>query len=94
MSALYSKLLLVHSNSKRRDRMHCFLCGSMRMQPALEPSCIFEPSKYKVQILSATKLVPMLLLLCTSMLQDSLAPFGLQGRSSTYVYARIGDGGA
>ena len=60
------------------------------MQPSLEPSYFFEPSKHKVQILLATRLVHTLLLF-TSMLQKSLARVGLQGRSSNYVSIGTGD---
>lgn len=44
----------------------------MRIQPALEPSCVLQPSKYKVQISTTTELVPTLVL-CTSILQSSFA---------------------
>ena len=57
------------------------------MQPAREPSCVFEPSKYRVQILLSTNIHPILLwiFLCTSMLQDSFSPTREQGKISNCV---------
>jgi len=63
------------------------------MKLAPEPSCILEPSKYRVQILLATKMLPIvLLLLCTSILHDSLALVAIKGRSSPCVSGERGDG--
>ena len=94
MSASYLVLLFVHSNSKWHNRICFLLHVSISMQLTLETSFIFEPSKYKVKILLATKIlpIPLLLLLCTSILQDSFALAGEKGRSSNYVFGGTGDG--
>lgn len=48
MSASYSTMLFVHSNSKRID-ITCFLCfGSIKIHPAPKPSYVFDPSKYMI----------------------------------------------
>jgi len=50
-SALYSTVLLVHSNSSLKDIMVLLPCGSRRMQPYPNPSCDLEPSKCSDQML-------------------------------------------
>lgn len=92
MSASYSAVLFVHSNSKKLE-IKCFLCsGSIKTKPAPEPSYILEPSKYKVHIsyvqALGTTLVLLLLLLTVQM------PFLLVelGRSSNFVSGGTGDG--
>lgn len=63
------------------------------MQPSPDLSRVLQPSNYKLKLLLATKFFPiLLLLLSTSILQDSLVPIGVQGRSSNYVSGRTGDG--
>jgi len=63
------------------------------MQPTLEPSCVFETSKYIFQILVKIRSVPILILF-TSIMQGSLLLVGLKIRSSNYVVGGIKDGGA
>jgi len=49
-SASYSTVLLVHSNSNRKEIKVLLSIGSMSTQPTPSPSRDLDPSKYKDQI--------------------------------------------
>ena len=92
MSASYSIVLLVHSNSKRLE-IRCFLCrGFTKTQPSLGPSCVFEPLKNEVQTPYVQEIHPTLVLLrLLSILQRSFVLVGL-GMSSNCVSSGNGEG--
>ena len=48
-SASYSAVLFVHSNSNLHERKCLFFWGSIKTQPAPDPSNVLEPSKNKVR---------------------------------------------
>ena len=54
--ALYFAVLFVHSNYSLQERKCLFLSGSIRTQSNLDPSCVSEPSKWKIQNLSSTSI--------------------------------------
>lgn len=61
------------------------------MQPAPKPTCSFELSKQKIQVLEMLELCPTIVL-STYTIQMSLSPIGFLGRSSDFVFDRTGEG--
>ena len=53
-NASYSAVLLVHSNSNIHERKCLFFFGSIRTQPAPDPSKFLDPSIKSVQKLSSS----------------------------------------
>lgn len=91
MSASYSAVLFMHSNSKKIE-IKWFLCsGSIKMQLAPNPSCVLEPSKYIVKISYVHWLGTTLVLLQLLLpIKISLSQVE-QGRRSNCVSSRTGD---
>jgi len=61
------------------------------MQPTPDPSHVFEKWKYIVQMLEVLELCPILILF-TSIVQESFSPVGFRGRNSNNVFGGMGEG--
>ena len=59
MSASYSAMLFIQSNSRDHANIILLPCGSMMRQPIPTPSLFMEPSKYRVHILGLVNSIEM-----------------------------------